>query len=180
MKQIFVVEGKNDVSRLKQVFPSINVVSVGGSSISVDIITYLKSLEDTHEIILCLDPDYPGLKIRSELEQSFKKVSHIFLERSKSFSKNRKKIGLEHLSNEEIINVFNNIYRKTENIGSLKTSDLCELGLVGEEHSKELRAYLSKAMNLGHANAKTLLKRLNERSITYEEIYEILNQIPII
>ena len=141
MKQIFVVEGKNDVSRLKQVFPNINVVSVGGSSISLDVVTYLKSLEDTHEIILCLDPDFPGLKIRDELEQSFKKVSHIFLDRSKSFSKNRKKIGLEHLSNEEIITVFNNIYRKSETTGTLTLSNMYEFGLVGEDHSKELRTY---------------------------------------
>lgn len=178
MKQIFVVEGKNDVSRLKQVFPNINVVSVGGSSINEDVVIYLKSLEKTHEIILCLDPDYPGLRIRSELEQKFNKVSHIFLERSKSFSKNRKKIGLEHLSNEEIINVFNNIYRVKETTGSLVLADMYDFGLVGEDHSKELREYLSKKMNLGHANAKTMLKRLNERNIQYKEILEVLKEIP--
>ena len=178
MKQIFVVEGKNDVSRLKQVYPDMNVVSVGGSSINEEVITYIKSLEDTHEIVLCLDPDFPGLKIRSELEQTFKKVSHVFLERSKSYSKNRKKIGLEHLSNEELINVLSNIYRKTDSVGTLTIGDLYMFGLVGEEHSKVLRTYLSKEMNLGHANAKTMLKRLNERNITYQEIYEVLNKIP--
>lgn len=179
MKQIFVVEGKNDVSRLKQVFPNINVVSVGGSSISLDVVTYLKSLEDTHEIILCLDPDFPGLKIRDELEQSFKKVSHIFLDRSKSFSKNRKKIGLEHLSNEEIITVFNNIYRKSETTGTLTLANMYEFGLVGEDHSKELRAYLSDRLNLGHANAKTMLKRLNERNISFKEIEKTLKEINV-
>lgn len=176
MKQIFVVEGKNDVSRLKQVFPNINAVSVGGSSINVETITYLKSLEKTHEIILCLDPDYPGLKIRSELEQTFQVVSHIFLDRKKSFSKNGKKIGLEHLSNQEIIKVFSNVYRKTDVLGNLTLSDLYSLGLVGEYSSKELRDYLSKELNLGYANAKTMLRRLNERNIDFKTIKEVIKK----
>lgn len=174
-KQIFVVEGKNDISRLKQVFPNINVVSVNGSEIDLTVITYLKSLVNTHDIILVLDPDYMGLQIRKTLENIFPTAQHIFIERNKAYSRNGKKIGLEHLSNKEIINLLNNIYIKTELSNNLKLIHLFELGLVGI-NSRERRKVVTDYFNLGFCNGKTLLKRLNESNIKITEIEKVLKE----
>lgn len=175
--QIVVVEGKNDVTRLKQVFPNINVVSVNGSAINNDIVELLKDKQKTHEIIICTDPDYPGLKIRSSLEATLDEVSHVFIERKIAYSKNRKKIGLEHLTNKEIIQAFENVLKKSdESTSDVDLEFLYSVGLVGDSNSKELRNKLSTNLNLGHVNGKTLLNRITNFNVTREMIIESLSK----
>ena len=177
-KQMFVVEGKNDVSRLEQVFPNIEVVSVNGSAVDNDIVEYLKSIKEDYEIILCMDPDYPGLKIRNELEEQIEDVSHIFIERNKAFSKNRKKIGLEHLTNEDIELLLNNIYKSNDsNTGEVTLSLLLDLNLVGSKESKALRKKVAEILKIGHVNGKMLLKRLNQINMSKENLIKVVNQI---
>lgn len=174
-EQIVVVEGKNDVIRLKQVFKDINVVSVNGSAIKEDIVEMLISKQDTHEIIICTDPDYPGLKIRHELETRLTNVSHVFLERHKSFSRNRKKIGLEHLSNADIIEAFNNVLKQTsKTMSDVDLEFLYDAKLVGHENSKANREKIAKELNLGYVNGKTLLSRIKIFNITKDDIRNVL------
>ncbi|VEU79721.1 ribonuclease M5 [Haploplasma axanthum] len=175
-KQIYVVEGKNDVTRLKQVFPFINVVSVGGSAIDDKIIDMLIEKKDTYDIILCMDPDYPGEKIRKTISSKLGIVSHVFLEREISYSKNKKKIGLEHLSDDDIKEVFKNIIQETKNNDSdITMSFLYEVGLLGKKNSKLLRDDISKKLNIGHVNGKTLYNRLINFSISKEDIVKHLS-----
>lgn len=177
-KQIIVVEGKNDVTRLKQVFPNINVVSVNGSAIDPKIVLMLKEKQSTHEIILCTDPDYPGLKIRSALEAELGTVSHVFIERKIAFSKNKKKIGLEHLNNNEIRDAFSNILKKQEeNTNDINLEFLVNVGLIGNDNSKYLRNEVSKILNIGHVNGKTLLSRINNFNIDKDKIIETITLI---
>lgn len=171
VKQIFVVEGKNDVIRLKQVFPTIMIVSVNGSAINDDIVQMLISKKDEYEIVVCTDPDYPGLRIRSELEEKIGKISHVFLDRHKSYSKNKKKIGLEHLSNYEIRKAFSQIIKSVdESTSDVDLDFLYEHKLVGNQDSKKIREDLSLKMNLGYVNGKTLLNRIRSFNIMKEDI----------
>lgn len=176
--QIFVVEGRNDVTRLKQVFPSINVVSVNGSAINEDVVSMLVEKALTHEVVICTDPDYPGLRIRSFLERKIPNASHIFIERNIARSKNGKKLGLEHLSNEEIKETFNQVLRISdkENTKEVSLSFLYDLNIVGD-NSKDLRNKVAKSLNLGHVNGKTLLKRINSFNISEEKILEVVKVI---
>lgn len=173
--QIFVVEGKNDVNRLKSVFKDINVISVNGSAVDGEIVKYLNSIKDKFEIVVCTDPDFPGLKIRNELEEKIGNVSHVFLERHKSFSNNRKKIGLEHLSKDDIIEAFSKIYRVSNLLeNNITMSFLVDNKIIGSDNSSNLRKKLEESLNLGHTNGKTLLKRLNQINIKEEEILEAI------
>ena len=47
-------------------------------------------------------------------------------------------------------------------------------GLAGAEDSAEKRAALGKALGIGRANAKALLKRLNGFGVSREEIEAVL------
>lgn len=170
--QIFVVEGRNDVTRLTQVFPNLNVVSVNGSAINEDIVSMLVAKAETHEIVLCMDPDYPGEKIRKTISSKLTNVSHIFIEKEIAFSKNKKKIGLEHLNDDQIKELLNNIVREEKNNvhSNITIEFLYNNKLIGNKDSNTIRNELAKKLNLGYVNGKTLLKRLNHFNITKEEI----------
>lgn len=176
-KQIFVVEGKNDVAKLRNIFPNIDVVSINGLEIDENVISYLKKISSTHEIILCMDPDYPGKKIRTRLEQEIKNVSHVFLDRKSAISKNKRKIGLEHIDDKILIQELKKVVKFTDLKGTLEMSDLYELGLIGFDNSKELRLELTKYLEIDNCNGKRLLNRLNNLNINKDELINIIPKL---
>ena len=100
--KIFVVEGRNDESRLKQIYPTIEVITTNGSAIDPDKVEVLQKLDETHVIILFLDPDHAGERIRRILGKSLTHVFHAFIDQNLAHSKNGKKIGIEHASTQTI------------------------------------------------------------------------------
>ncbi|MDY0276611.1 MAG: ribonuclease M5 [Acholeplasma sp.] len=178
MNKIFVVEGRNDVTRLKQVFPNLNVVSVNGSAINDDVLEMLIDKSKNHEIVLCMDPDYPGEKIRKTIASKISNVSHIFIEKSVAYSKNKKKIGFEHLSDEEIKKSLENIVKQNTQWESDLTMDfLYEKKLIGHINSRELRNKVSKKLKIGHVNGKTMLNRLKKFNISIKDLAKVLDEL---
>ena len=172
--EIVVVEGEHDKARLLSIYPDLEVIITNGSEVSQQTIDLLKELSKTNKIILFLDPDYPGERIRHILENNIDNIAHAFLDKKKAISHNRKKVGIEHAEKEDIINSLNNLLTNKNEIGSLKMNDLYELGLVGLASSKEKRELLATKYPIGHTNGKTLLKRLNYLNITKKELEDIL------
>lgn len=175
--QVFVVEGKNDESKLKRIFPGINVVSVNGSETNKDTINYLKTINKTHEIILCMDPDYPGKQIRSKLEAELTNVSHIFFERKTAISKNGAKIGLEHIDDKLLIKQFSNKIKFDNNKTKLELNDLFKVKLIGHKNSQKLRDDLTTYLNIDNCNGKRLLNRLNSMNFNYYDLKEVIASI---
>lgn len=178
MSQIYVVEGRNDVTRLKQLFPKINIVSVNGSAINQDIVEMLKDKVSDYEIILCMDPDYAGEKIRKYLEKELKNVTHIFIDRKDAHNKNHTKIGFEHVSDEVLLDAFSkhmkaNVYKTSD----ITISFLHQEGLIAGSNSRKLRNLLANELNIGHVNGKTLFKRLNSFGITKEDVIKALKKV---
>lgn len=172
--QVFVVEGKNDIAKLKRLYPNINVVGVNGSETNQDTIDYLKTINNTHEIILCMDPDYPGKQIRTKLENELNNVSHIFFNRKTAKSKNKKKIGLEHIDDEILKAEINNIIKFSEGVNNLEINDLFDLKLIGHKNSKEKRLKLTNYLKIDNCNGKRLLNRLNSLGIAKDKLNEIV------
>lgn len=175
MEKIYVVEGTHDESILKQIDAQIKTISVGGSEIKKDVIEFLKAQQERFEIVLFLDPDHAGERIRNILSQKLKKVSHIFLEKKKSISKNGKKIGVEHASLEDIKTALNHEIKEQEVISDLTLTFFESIGLTGKKDSKVLRLKLASHFHIGYVNAKTLLKRLSWLNINQQQIKELLN-----
>ncbi|BCR35128.1 ribonuclease M5 [Mariniplasma anaerobium] len=174
-QKVFVVEGRNDFSRLKQLYPDIFILTTNGSAILDSTLDALVELDKTHDIILFLDPDYAGERIRKILSQKLTHVFHAFIEQDKAFSKNRKKIGVEHAKKEDIEFALKNIKMSYENTQSdIDMHFLYEEKLIGQKDSKNLRAYLSKELHLGHVNGKTLLDRLHQFNICKKQVVEVL------
>jgi len=174
--KVFVVEGKNDASRLYQILGDVKVVTTNGSEISHETVNLLKELDKTHDMILFLDPDFPGDKIRHQLEKELKHVAHAHILKKDAISHNRKKVGIEHADKEVIIEALSNIqYEQNDQNSDIDMYFLYEVGLIGTSDSKKLREVLSRKMHLGHVNGKTLLNRLHMFGYQQKDIIEVLD-----
>ncbi len=175
--QVFVVEGRNDASKLKQIFPNIQVIITNGSAINLDAIQMLEKLDQSHDIILFLDPDHAGERIRRILGNRFKNVFHVFIEQDVSYSKNKKKIGVEHASEEEIKKALSKMQLQQEaHKSDITFAFLHEVKLIGFPNSREKREILSRKLNLGHVNGKSLYQRLILFGIQKNQILEVLSE----
>ncbi|TVP86216.1 MAG: ribonuclease M5 [Acholeplasmataceae bacterium] len=175
--QIIVVEGRNDVARLKQVMPDIRAIAINGSAIEPETVKLLKKLEETHDIVLFLDPDHAGERIRRLLSKTLKQAAHVFIEQDKARSTNGKKTGIEHVSPENLQQALKHMVREQPTSKSdITHAFLHETGLVGHKNSQMLRKQLSARLHLGHVNGKTLYHRLHLFQITKARIREVLDE----
>lgn len=175
MAQIIVVEGIHDEMRIKSIYKDAYVITTNGREISEDTITMIKNLSINNEIILMLDPDSPGEKIRSLLTSYVPNASQAFLPKKRCISKNKRKVGIEHASNEDIIASLESIYRPTKNTNDITINDMYRLKLIGNTNSSLLRENVSAKLNIGKPNAKTFLRRLNMFNISLKQLEEIIN-----
>ncbi len=176
-KQVFIVEGEHDASKLKQVLGDIYVVTTNGSEISQSTLKLIKSLDDTHDFIVFTDPDYAGERIRKHVSQHLKHVYHAFLKRDLAYSKNKKKIGIEHARKEDILYALHHVQlQKQVDKSDITTHFLFTQHFIGHQHSKKKRALLSERLNLGHVNGKTLKSRLDMFGISQKTIIEVMHE----
>ena len=173
---IIVVEGKNDKARILAIYPNANVITTNGSEISNDTLNMIKKLSLNHGIILFLDPDYPGERIRAKITNIIPNAKQAFIEKSKAIDYHKHKVGVEHASFDDIRYALDNLLEPTINAGNLKMSDLFSLELVGTDKAFNKREYLSSILHIGNPNGKTLLKRLNWLHLSYEEVRSILDE----
>jgi len=173
--QLIVVEGLHDMQRIREIYPQIPVVVTQGSAIDQTIIEQLKLHEKTHEIVLFLDPDHAGNRIRRILSNALTQATHAFLDPEAARSKNKKKIGIEHASKEQIEKALNRIRIEFNDTKSdVDFSFLYTCGLIGQLDSKKKRETVTKALNIGHANGKTLLYKIHRFNIMRQNIIEVL------
>lgn len=163
---VVVVEGKNDANKIKSIFTDVDVIITNGSEINNETISDIYKASLKAEVILCLDPDGPGEKIRKKIIEKVPNVHQVFAQKKTAISKNKKKVGIEHMSKEDILSMFKDI-KYTKNDGAITYMDLYELGYMT---SRSKRDKLCKKINISYSNGKQLLKRLNMFGITLEEI----------
>jgi ribonuclease M5 len=175
-KTLFVVEGIHDETHLKSLYPGILTLSVGGSAINNEALTFLKHHQHVFEIVLLLDPDYPGNKIRHKLEQELESVYHVFVDEKKA--RHKRKIGIEHMSKKDLDEALKKVIKNSSQ-QSLTKIEFIELQLQGSPEATQRKNTLCHVLHLGKPNAKTLFKRLNMIGMTKSNIEDILNETSI-
>ena len=177
MKPVIVVEGTSDVNKLQNLVDA-DFVITNGSVVSREIIDYLKELSLTRKIILLLDPDYPGMRIRSILQNEIPNALNAYVKRELSVK--GKKLGVCECDKNEIIRALNEVYewdiKENQQDNKIETKDLFDLLLIGDSSSTKRRSYLSNKLPLGKVNGKTLLKRLNQLNISLESLKDIMKE----
>jgi ribonuclease M5 len=165
---LYVVEGKNDAATLTQVFDG-PILTTNGSAVSDDLVQQLLALESKYSVVLLLDPDGPGEKIRRVLNDRLKNPVNIFIPKELARSHNKQKVGVEHVSRETLKHhmLEPKIIQRVEALSMLQ---LMELGLAGVAGASTRRTRVCSLFNLGLANAKTLRHKLQMFGITYDQV----------
>lgn len=178
IQEIIVVEGKDDTIAVKRAVNA-DTIETNGSAISKETLRRIAHAQAKRGVIVFTDPDYPGRRIRAIIEENVPGVKHAFLPKEKAISKNGKKLGIEHASDEDIKKALENVYSlKTESSPcEITMEDLYSARLIGHKRSKERRKKLGEILNIGMTNGKTLYKRLTMFQITMEEFKNAVSQL---
>jgi ribonuclease M5 len=173
--QVVVVEGKNDEFRIKSLFPNLKVIVTNGAAIDQDALVLLDKLEETHEIILMLDPDHAGERIRRILSKKYKHVSHVFIKQENAKSSSGKKTGIEHANLDILKEALNGIRNTTQlPYTDITPIDLYDFGLTGHPMSATKRKKVCEQLNIGNPNGKTLYQRLAMFHIMKKDLKEAI------
>lgn len=170
-----MVEGYHDLAKLKSIYSDIDIVITNGSEVSEETLEELKLLNQSRGLILFLDPDYQGERIRRLINDYVGETKHAFLKKSQCINKNRTKVGIEHANKEDIVKALEAVYTvKSMESGTLLIQDLFELKLVGNVNAKHNRKKVCEELRIGLANGKTLVKKLNMFNISKEIVKRII------
>ena len=161
--------------KIQSVYRDLKCIITNGSEISNETLELIKEYSKKYEIILFLDPDFPGERIRSKILEIVPNAKNVYIKKELCISNNKKKVGVEHASFSDIKEALDSILNKSakKNNPDITILDLYNLNIVG---NKKLREYISKELNIGNPNNKTLIKRLNSLDISYEDLERIIGQ----
>ena len=167
IKEVIVVEGTNDTKKLSSFF-DVETIETHGLGLSKETIDFIKEINDKRGVILFLDPDNPGEKIRKRLNEEIPGLKNAFV--FKEDARTSKKVGVEHASKEVLEEALDNLVSYGESKETITMNDLLDLGLMGESNSSSKRLAICKKYHLGKCNSKTLLKRLNMLGLSKEDL----------
>ena len=177
IKEVIVVEGHHDESRLKQINPNWDIITTNGSEISDETILELKVLQEKRGIIIFTDPDYPGERIRNKIVTTVKRAKHAYISKQKCISENGKKIGVEHAKDIDIIESLEQVITPVKLSNKhLTYNDLFQLKLSGCKDASSNRKKLSDITGIWLGNTKSTLKKLNMFGLDKEEINTLLRR----
>ena len=171
IKEIIVVEGRDDTIKLKQAIKA-DTIETNGSAINEEIIKRIRHAQKKRGVIIFTDPDYPGERIRHIIDQRVPGCKHAFLTQDEARAKNphNNSLGIEHATPEAIRKALKKVYELTESKEEvISQTDLLINGLIGSNKANDRRKKLGEYLQIGHTNGKQLLKRLNQFQITKEE-----------
>ena len=173
--EVIVVEGNHDAARILAIFPQAHTLITQGAAISEATLTLLKRLNQTQGLILMLDPDYPGQRIRRIINDAVGETKHVFIPREACTDTHKRKVGIEHASEATIRQALQaHVHTHQPAHVSVTPQDMVNLKLTGYPGAKARREKVAKAFYLDEVNAKTLRKRLNMFAIDVASVKAVL------
>lgn len=160
IKEIIVVEGKDDTTAIKRAVDA-DTIETNGSAINMETIEKIKLAQETRGVIVLTDPDFPGQKIRQTITEHVPQCKHAFIQKGEALHKYGKGVGVEHASPATIQQALKDAHRMTEDVHEeISQEDLLIARLIGGVGSRERREKLGKILRIGYTNGKQLHKRL--------------------
>lgn len=164
IKEIIVVEGKNDTQTLQRYFLC-DTIETGGDQLVEKTLERIQAAKESRGVIIFTDPDSPGEEIRRWINQHIPGCKNAFIDKKKA--RTDRKVGVEHAGKEDLWESLSHCVTFSEDHRSLAWSEFIELGLVG---NRFLREQVCQAFHIGPCNAKTCFKRLNQMNITFQAV----------
>ncbi|WP_353893331.1 ribonuclease M5 [Proteinivorax hydrogeniformans] len=176
MKEVIVVEGKNDYHAVKRAEPKAEIITTSGFGISAETMARIKRAYKKRGVIILMDPDHVGEIIRKKLAAQFPKAKHAFVSREKAIENDD--IGIENAQPGEIKRALSKVRTTGSQIEQeFNMDDLLFAKLTISSKSAKRRAKLGALLGIGYGNSKTFLKRLNQFDVTREEFNEGLKKL---
>lgn len=170
IKEIIVVEGKNDTNVMQSYFDC-DTIETGGDQVNETTIKRIRNASKKRGVIIFTDPDTPGEHIRRLINEAVPGCKNAFIKKEKA--RTTKKVGVEHASKEDLWDSLQHCVTFEETGRSLQWEDFIDLGLVGDSKRRFL---ICDGFHIGPCNAKTCFKRLNQMGISRHEIMELLGE----
>ncbi|TBL69010.1 ribonuclease M5 [Paenibacillus thalictri] len=175
IKEIIVVEGKDDTSAIKRALEA-ETIETGGSAINAQIIRRIKLAQERRGVIVFTDPDHAGERIRKIISSKVPGCKHAFLARE--LAQKGEDIGVENASPEAIrealAHVRTDYKAETSEIG---WEDLIEAGLIVHPQAAARRLAMGKLLGIGYCNGKQFYNRCRMFQISREEFELAAEQI---
>ena len=175
IKEVIVVEGRDDITAVKQAVEA-EVIAVGGFGINKKVIDRIKDAQRRKGVIVLTDPDFAGEKIRSIIAKRVKGIKHAYIAQEDGIKGDD--IGVENAKPEIILEALNRAKISEEEFVEIyKAEDMFFFKLTGYNDSKKRRMILGKELGIGYGNANQMLTRLNKYSISKEEFTKAIKKI---
>ena len=174
IKEVIVVEGKDDVSALRKAVEA-DILITTGLGLTAEKIEEIKGLAQRRGVIVFTDPDFPGGKIRHILKDKVPGCKHAYITKEEGRCPKTGMLGVEYASPEAILRALKAAKAEHQQYDVVyDLNDLVQWGLAGLPDSAVRRAALCDQLSIGHCNAKQLVKKLNSYQIPREEIEAML------
>lgn len=178
IKEVIVVEGKDDT---KQIAKAVNAdtIETRGSAVPEETLNLIEEVAKQRGIIIFTDPDFSGEKIRKIVSEVVPNAKHAFLPKDEGVpTKAGGSLGVEHASQEAIIEALENVYTETDAATpTITQEDLIKARLIGGADAKDRRRALGELLRIGYVNGKQLKKRLQMFQISQETFWQAIDQI---
>jgi len=177
IKEVIVVEGKNDIHAVKRAVNA-DCLTTGGFGLSTHSLDKIQQAYSKRGIIILTDPDCAGERIRRFLSQRFPDAKHAFVPKEDATARND--IGIEQASGEAIRRALSKVrYQEFQPNHEFSLADLMCSGLNGSNDAGVRRALVGAKLGIGYANAKTFLQRLNNYGVTRAEFEQALQELSL-
>ena len=170
IKEIVVVEGKTDTALLKELF-EVDTIETHGLALDKKTLELIKEANKTRGVIVLTDPDFPGKKIRDQIQTVVPNCKHAFV--SKKDATGKKKLGIAEANKEAVVLALENMVSFDVDNQSITWHEFIDLDIIG---NKQRRLLVYDLFNLGYGNVKTLFKRLNMVGISKEDVLKKLDE----
>ena len=176
LKEVLVVEGKNDVAAVNRAVEADCIITGGFSNLKSRTLANISAAYKKRGIIILTDPDSAGENIRRFLTKKFPDAKHAYIPRDEATANND--VGIEQASPESIRNALKKIHTPEINPrNEFSAEEMLYFGLSGGEESSKLRDKIGATLGIGYGNLKTFVRRLNNYGITREEFLEALKNV---
>lgn len=175
IKEIIVVEGKDDISAVKRAVDA-EVIATNGYGFPKGVVERIKKAQKERGIIVLTDPDYAGERIRMKVASIAGNCKHAFISQEEGMKEDD--IGVENASPESIVRALQKArYEQVRKRVEFTYADMLHYGLTGKHEASKNRAILGHILGIGYCNTKQLLNRLNHYGISREEFVKAMQDI---
>lgn len=175
IKEVIVVEGIKDEIAVKRAIDA-EIIYVSGFGISNRIIKLIENAQNRCGVILFMDSDSAGERIRRFISKRVNGVKHAYISRKKSMKNGD--IGVENASPEDIIESIKNAKCIVDSkVDEFTMVDLYKNNLINTRESSKRRETLGDLLGIGYANGKKFLSRLNSFNVSREQFENAIKKL---